>query len=92
MNKRPDLGAQFGRRLTLLVTNAIKLGGLALAMNEVFSRPDPRALELIAAMFMMAGAQISEEVLLGIASKFFGLERRSRKEDGKEGQEKTPPP
>jgi hypothetical protein len=57
---------------TLIVTNVIKLSGLGIALHEVFWRSYPRTLELVLAAFMMAGAQISEELILRLAARFFG--------------------
>ena len=63
---------QAGRRLTLLITNAIKLGGLVVALNEAVGHDQPRALVIGLAAFMMAGAQVSEEAFLGIVQRIFG--------------------
>lgn len=72
---------KLARRVALGVTNVIKISGLALALNEVFGRANPRTAELLVAAFMMTGAQISEEVVLGIASRFFGFHREEAEED-----------
>lgn len=44
-------------RTGFLVTNLIKLGGLAMAINEVLLRAELRPVALGVAAFMMAGAQ-----------------------------------
>lgn len=44
-------------RTGFLVTNLIKLGGLAIAINEVLLRSELRPVALGVAAFMMAGAQ-----------------------------------
>lgn len=82
MNASENQKGRLARRLALVVTNAIKISGLVLALNEVFGQPSPRTVELLVAAFMMTGAQISEEVVLGMASRFFGFHREEgEKED-----------
>jgi hypothetical protein len=54
------------------LTNLIKLAGLAIAVNELVLRTEPRSIGLAVAAFMMAGAQISEEVLVGFIDNFLG--------------------
>lgn len=71
--ERIDSG-RLGRRITLLITNAIKLSGLIISLYEIFSQEHPPTLVLILAAFMMAGAQFSEERLLALASHLFGTE------------------
>lgn len=73
-------GVASTRLITLLVTNAIKLAGVYVAVHEIVSQATPRALELGVAVFMMTGAQVTEEAILNLAGKMFG---------GKEG--KDPP-
>lgn len=51
------------RGFGLLVTNLIKLGGLALAVNESLLRTELRPVSLAAAAFMMAGAQGVETLM-----------------------------
>jgi hypothetical protein len=60
------------RGLTLLVTNATKLTGLVLAINEAVIRTQLRPSVLAIAAFMMAGAQVSEGVLLAMIDRFLG--------------------
>lgn len=54
--------------LGLIVTNAIKLGGLAVGLNEVFAHNELRTGALALAALMMAGAQSLESFL----AAFFG--------------------
>lgn len=56
---------------TLLITNLCKLTGLAIAIREVL-RPDRDAAVLALSAFMMSGAQLSEELLLGMIERFLG--------------------
>jgi hypothetical protein len=60
------------RGLTLWSTNAIKLVGAAAAFNELLLRSElrPQALAIIA--FMMAGAQVSEGLILSMVDRFLG--------------------
>ena len=63
---------RFAYTLTLLVTNAIKIGGLVAAMHEIFSHSaEPRLTVMGLAGFMMAGAQFSEELVLRLWSRMF---------------------
>lgn len=66
--------------MTLIVTNLIKLAGLVLAVDEVLVQPQPRALVLGVAAFMMAGAQFSEEAVLLALGRFFGASASDRLE------------
>jgi hypothetical protein len=60
------------RGATLLVTNATKLTGLVLAINEAVIRTELRPSVLAVAAFMMAGAQVSEGVILAMIDRFLG--------------------
>lgn len=60
------------RGLTLLVTNATKLVGVAVVFNEALLRGELRPVALAVAAFMMAGAQVSERTLLAAIDKFLG--------------------
>jgi hypothetical protein len=55
----------------LLVSNAIKLGGLYVAVRAV-SEPNPNAVAIGLAAFMMAGAQVSEDTVLRLVGRMFG--------------------
>lgn len=59
-------------RSTLIVTNVIKICGVAVAMNEVFARPEIRPGGIALAALMMAGAQSLETFL----TSFFGGGKR----------------
>lgn len=72
------------KRLTLLITNVIKVSGLGIAIHEVFWLPQPRTLELVLSAFMMAGAQVSEELLLQLAGRFLGSDDTEQKPKEKE--------
>jgi hypothetical protein len=62
----------------LVVTNAIKIAGLYVGVHEALQdTPDSKV--LVFAAFMMAGAQISEEVLMTFLGSFFGRNDRDRK-------------
>lgn len=58
------------RAPALFVTNVIKVSGLVIAIHEAFTNRDPVVLGLAA--FMLAGAQISEELVIAFINSFFG--------------------
>lgn len=62
-------GGRFARALTLLTTYAIKLVGLASAFNQLLLLDNPKALPLATAAFMMAGAQLSEGLVLAVLDR-----------------------
>lgn len=63
--------AEASRRSTLVVTNLTKVAGIALGVHAGFSpTPDSRVIALAA--FMLAGAQVSETLLLSLIDRFFG--------------------
>lgn len=74
---------RFVRSLTLLITNAIKIAGLVIVLKEVFvpSFGDPTRAEVLAiAAFMMAGAQLSESLIIAALDRLVGgPEQRSSK-------------
>lgn len=60
--------------LTLVVTNITKLAGVVVGVHAGFQPvPDVRVMAL--AVFMMAGAHVSERVLLTAIQRFLGLTR-----------------
>lgn len=68
--ERPSPSTQ-ARGLSLGVTNLTKLAGLALGVHEGFGdTPDVRVMAFAA--FAMAGAQVSEGVLLALVDRFLG--------------------
>lgn len=71
MSAQPSRLAQSGRLVALLVTNAIKVGGLYVAVKTA-SETTPNAITIGLAAFMMAGAQVSEETILGLVGRMFG--------------------
>lgn len=60
--------ARVARGATLAITNLIKLGGLAVAVNESLIRTELRPVAMLVAAVMMAGAQGVETFL----EKMFG--------------------
>lgn len=58
-------------RIGLVITNLTKLGGIVIALNEVFSRNDLRPGAIGIAALMMAGAQSLESFL----TSFFGSQK-----------------
>jgi hypothetical protein len=58
--------------LTVIVTSLTKLAGLAIGFNEALLRTELRPSALGLAAFMMAGAQVSEPVLLSMVDRLFG--------------------
>ena len=71
MNRQP---AKIGHALTLLVTYAIKLVGLASAFNQLLIQAHPTSLALAVSAFMMAGAQLSEGLILALLDRLVGTE------------------
>jgi hypothetical protein len=67
--------------VALCVTNLIKLGGLFLAIHEVLTQVQPRLAEIGVALFMMTGAQVSEEAVLKLAGRMFGMPESKPPED-----------
>jgi hypothetical protein len=64
-------GGQASRLSTLVVTNLTKLAGVAIALRAGFiGEPDSRVIAL--ALFMVAGGQFSETVLLAAIDRLFG--------------------
>lgn len=64
------------RRGTLLLSNVTKLAGVAIVINESLLRTNLRPSALAVAAFMMAGAQVSESVVLGIVDRLVGRNGR----------------
>jgi hypothetical protein len=62
----------FPRGLTLVLTNVTKLAGVVIALNEALIRADQRPMVLALAGFMMAGAQLSETLILAFLERLFG--------------------
>lgn len=56
--------------ITLVVTNLIKLSGLVVGVRTGLTTGDTPTMLLAA--FMMAGAQVSETLILGIFERFLG--------------------
>jgi hypothetical protein len=59
------------RRGALALTNLTKLAGLVVAVNEAVLRTELRPSVIALAAFMMAGAQVSETLLLSVIERFF---------------------
>jgi hypothetical protein len=58
-------------RSTLVVTNLTKVAGLVLGTRQGFeAHPDARVIALAA--FMLAGAQVSENVMIALIERFLG--------------------
>jgi hypothetical protein len=65
--------ARTTRGLTLLLTWATKLIGLAAAFEQFFLHGgNPKPVPLFVAAFMMAGAQFSEGLILQFLDRLFG--------------------
>lgn len=60
------------RRAALIITNLTKVGGLIIGIHEALTARDPAVMAFAA--FMMAGARVSETVLLTFIDRFFGRE------------------
>lgn len=59
------------RGLTVVVTNLIKLGGLALAVNEIMIRPELRESAIAFCALCILGAQAAEDMFLRAIDRFF---------------------
>jgi hypothetical protein len=83
--RREPLSGRVARAVTLLITYAIKLVGLASAFNQLLLQSSPKAFPLAVAAFMMAGAQFSEGFVLSVLDRMMvtGSEAR-RQESSKE--------
>lgn len=60
------------RVVALLVTNITKVAGLYVGVKAATHTPAD-AVTLAFAAFMMAGAQVSETVVIGLIERFFGV-------------------
>ena len=65
-------GAAQARGAALAVTNLTKLAGIVVAFNEAVLRTELRPSVMALAAFMMAGAQVSETLLVSAIERFFG--------------------
>jgi hypothetical protein len=63
---------KIGQVLTVLTTGAIKLVGLASAFNQLLLTEHPTSLALAVSAFMMAGAQLSEGLILTALDRLVG--------------------
>lgn len=68
------------RSSTLIITNSVKVLGLLIAVREVL-RPQRDEAVLALAAFMMSGAQLSEELFLGIIERFLGSSQPTEPRD-----------
>lgn len=68
----PSPAALQARGGTLVVTNLIKLGGLAGAVNEMLFRSELRPLAVALCGVMLLGAQLSEDLMLRALDRFLG--------------------
>lgn len=71
MSERPAAAAA-SRAGTLLLTTGLKIAGGVIAVNEAFTTKD--AVVIVLAAFMMAGAQVSESLVLSVIDRFLGQE------------------
>ncbi len=70
---KPPPHGRFARTAALTLTYATKAVGLASAFNQLLLQSSPKALPLGVAAFMMAGAQLSEGLLLSLLDRFMVL-------------------
>lgn len=64
--------AKIGQAVTLLITYVIKIVGLASAFNQLLLTDHPTSLALAVSAFMMAGAQLSEGLILTLLDRLVG--------------------
>jgi hypothetical protein len=71
--KKRRTTARLASRSALVITNATKVAGVAVGVHAGFAdSPDSRVIALAA--FMMAGAHVSEAMILAVIDQFLGRE------------------
>ena len=72
------------RAITLVITNVTKVAGLWVGIRAA-TGPDPQkeALTMAFAAFMMAGATLSERVVIAFIERFFGVPPKQPEETKK---------
>lgn len=73
---------QLARVTTLLITYAIKLVGLAAAFDQLLLKPHTDSISLVVAAFMMAGAQVSEGLVLAAIDRLMTASEAAAPEKG----------
>lgn len=68
--EKPRAPGAFPKAGALLVTNSVKVAGAVIAVNEAFTTKD--AVVIALAAFMMAGAQVSEPLVMAIFDRILG--------------------
>jgi hypothetical protein len=68
----PTSLANRARSSTLWLTNVTKIVGLVLAVNEMLIRPETNSARLAFVSLVVAGAQLSETMLLAVIDRFLG--------------------
>lgn len=75
-----------GQVLTVLTTGAIKLVGLASAFNQLLLSDHSTSLALAVSAFMMAGAQLSEGLILTALDRLLGGDDEPRDHHQERGE------
>lgn len=80
MHPTEPIAGRFARAVTLLITWVTKITGLASASNQLFLHGDhPSSIALAVSAFMMAGAQVSEGLILAAIDRLLqGSEQESQ--------------
>ncbi len=65
-------GVKIGQSVALLTTSGIKLVGLASAFNQLLIQEHATPLALAVSAFMMAGAQLSEGLVISLLDRLMG--------------------
>ena len=69
--QEPGRGEAVSRGTTLLITNATKIAGVIVGVNELVFRANTTSARIALAALMMTGAQVSEAVLLRLIDRVF---------------------
>jgi len=77
---------KIGQALTVLTTGAIKIVGLASAFNQLLLTEHPTPLALAVSAFMMAGAQLSEGLILTALGRLLGDDGEPRDHHHERGE------
>lgn len=89
MNATEPIAGRFARAVTLLITWVTKLTGLVSASDQLFLHGDhPSSIALAVSAFMMAGAQVSEGLILAAIDRLISAGESG--EPGKSGDSAAP--
>lgn len=81
MTPHDPIAGRFARAVTLLITWATKLTGLASAFNQLLLKNGDHPFALGISAFMMAGAELSEKLVLAMIDRLLGDPTDSKPEN-----------